>query len=114
MEVVDVACRHDMIRYDTLSAIIIYPLIFNFARFYGPVPMGLLRGKVCFKVHVFPPFLEPVASSTVMLYRNGPEYSAIFGSRNTFALTKEVLDNLVSDSPDSEKNSEKIERKSES
>ena len=76
--------------------------------------MGLLRGKVCYKVHVFPPFLEPVESSTVMLYRNGPEYSAIFASRNTFSLTKDVLDNLVADSVHSEKNIDNIEGKSES
>ena len=81
-------------------------------RFYGPVPKGLLRGKVCYKVQYYPPFLEPVVSSTEMLYRNGPEYSALFNSRNTFALTKDVLDNLVSDSADIDKISEKRNKKS--
>jgi hypothetical protein len=80
-------------------------------RFYGPVPKGLLRGKVCYKVLYYPPFLEPVVSSTEMLYRNGPEYSALFNSRNTFALTKDVLDNLVSDSSEIDKISEKRSKK---
>ena len=91
--------------------------IFLFDRFYGPVPMGLLRGKVCYKVHALPPSLEPVVSSTVMLYRSGPQYSAIFSNRKTFAVTKEVVQNLVSDSVDnvdSEKSSKKIEEKSSS
>lgn len=74
--------------------------------------MGLLRGKVCYKVLYYPPFLQPVVSSTEMLYRNGPEYSAIFTPRNTFALTKDVLDNLVSDSADIDKISKKRSKKS--
>ena len=53
--------------------------------------MGLLRGKVCYKVHGLPPSLEPVVSSTDMLYRSGPQYSAIFSNRKTFTVTNEVV-----------------------
>ena len=66
---------------------------------------------MCYKVQYYPPFLQPVVSSTEMLYRNGPEYSVLFNSRNTFALTKDVLDNLVSDSADIDKITEKRSRK---
>ena len=76
--------------------------------------MGLLRGKVCYKVHALPPSLEPVVSSTDMLYRSGPQYSAIFSNRKTFTVAKEVVENLVSDSVDSEKRSKKMEEKSSS